>query len=212
MVCMLLGLPLLTACDNNDWDEYVGKPYNTKLTILPEYGIKSDNLWGIWFSPCFYAIDEQGDTLSFHKNQINGFTFEEGNTYTVQIHAQPSPKEAVWADAPPYTYSLVKLYGQQHVGIDESTAHEEVWQMTDSLVDVGHGKRERGYNTTNAQTGEAFELLRGEVIGFEPVDDDKRHTYTVRVRIYPQQKPTNPINHHLYKIRLVELLDTTELP
>lgn len=213
MASFVLATVLLTSCDNTDWDDYIGKPYDATLTIQPEYELRSLGEYPGWYRPCICGTDENGNICTYSAKAIEGFDFEEGYIYTIHIHAQPNRKEAVWGDAPPYNYSMLKLYDKIYVGIDETGAHEETLQLTDSLVDIGHDFPFDGYLAINTKTGTSIKLCRGEVIGFESsYDRTRRHRYTMRVKVYPQQQPTTPLTQNRDKYRLVELLETTELP
>lgn len=206
---ILLACTLLTAATacTDDWDGYVGKPYTTTLEVQPEL-----QLTGVVMGPrnylvtCFCATNGKGETYTFGTTEIKGFTFEEGNAYTIRIHATPNKWDYVAGDGPAYEYELLKVISKRHVGIDESQAHEETLLLEDAVDNDG-----LYYKARNEATGEEFSLCRGEIIGFRPSNPDALWQYRVKVKVYPQAKPTNYVNNHTDKFRLVEVLSAARI-
>lgn len=203
---MLIACCFLTASCDNDNDEYIGKPYDTTLTIQPECGIDGIPATSYYFHPCIYATNDQGDTVNvFSLHEINGFDYEEGNKYVVRIHATPNKKEAVWGDAPTYYYNLTQIISKTYVGINTMGVHRETyrlhWQESSESKDFPH------FDATNVKTGEKTIFVYGEIIGFKPtvnVSTSAPEDTTVTVDVYPRSEPTNSVSNHKALYRIVK--------
>ena len=168
----ILMLAALTACSADD-AVYDGDGHGTVRTgkytevwtvmIEPEYVLGGD-FWGGYTSiyPVMEATDGAGNrTATFMMDQINGFEFEEGYRYRLQIEAEdvlaPLVEQGIYlADASRYNFTLLEVLSKEYVGIREEGRRD--LEMDVQMVHV---------RSTNDFYSWQYSLLRGTVVGSE---------------------------------------------
>lgn len=223
LLCLIAGL---TACSSDD-DDYTEL---WTVNIEPEFVLDGD-YWGgyTYIHPVMEATDDAGNrTGTYSFGQIEGFDFEEGYRYKLQIEAEDvlkpyEDKHIYIADASRYKFTLKKVLSKEYVGIREegrrdlemdvqtmrirSTYEADSWEY--SLL-VGHV----------VGTDEFIPMGRAEIKGldnhwelFKEWQDDGTVTgyYKVRMRvsITPSDKP---VYRDVYRrIRLQEIVSREEI-
>lgn len=166
--------------------------------VLTPYSAEGSSMLYV-LSPQIMAVDKFGNKyyLSPKNNQL-----QEGYIYKLELKAKPYPVGAQDVTTR-YSYSITNIIDKKYVGLNESYTHTTTLKLHYCLDEANF----EYYQATNVETGEIDMFCIGEIIGLgKNGKGSLTEDCTVKVKVYPQGKRTNPYNEHTSLYRLEEIL------
>lgn len=217
----LSALFLLTACSSEDEENYTEV---WTMYIEPEYVIGS-SYWGAeapWQLQ-MEATNDNGERIGrFYPGEIQGFEYEEGYRYKVEVYATDrfAKSGQIIFDASKYSFVLKNVLSKEYVGYRQEGRREVTMDLRmvkfyNSPYSTGYHHFLSGTTTDGSETINFSEL---EIIGLNTrnlVDwstNDGNHTYyrcRMRLSITPSVRPV--YREHMQRYRFLELISRERL-
>lgn len=221
MMMLAVGL---TACslDNEENDEFKPKTETWTVTIEPEYTV-GYSYWGAYTGMAFQmeATDGKGKQMGkFFLNEIQGFSFEEGYRYRLEIEASTTDPRVM--DAGAYTFKLKKVLSKEYVGVRTDGRREVTMDVRTVLMLTPDPASSRGFYFLCGRSTDGTEKIDmgiHEIFGLDSnlfftsyINDDiepsKRYACKMRLSLTPSTEPV--YGTHDYRIRMEKLLGQQE--
>ncbi len=137
------------------------------------------------------------DEYQLFYDTIDGFEFEEGNAYELEVLIQK--RENAPADASANTYTLQRILNKQPVALQSTT---ETWIIGPEFVDCEGGAGPQLCMRIRKSPDGEWQLFYGAIDGFEY---EEGYQYEIVVQIDPVENP--PADGSSLQYTLVELVD-----